>query len=72
MSQHTRRWDTAFKAGQEDHRKKMLANYDSWRRGMDAAGNKGNIFDIADLAVRQVLHGTPTGQPHETKPKKET
>ena len=62
----------AFLDGRDDHKREMQANYDSWVRAMEAEGNVGNIFQIARVAIRQVIYGNQTGSPPDaTPPKKE-
>ena len=62
----------AFLDGRDDHKREIQANFDKWKRAMEAQGNTGSIFDIAQLAIRQVLYGNQTGSPPDaTPPKKE-
>lgn len=60
-------YNKGFDAGYKAAMSEMRANYDNWRRStQNANALTTSIGSIADLAVRQVIYGNPTGTaPHE-------
>lgn len=51
-------FDAGVKAKTDD----IQSNYDSWRRACESRGISGQLFAIADLAVRQVIYANEQGR----------
>jgi hypothetical protein len=58
-----------FNAGVKSEVDRVRSDYDKWHRAAEAAGLSGREFDITNLAVRQIVFGTETGNPDAAKKK---
>lgn len=63
-------YEKGFADGVEHHAKEIRANYDSWMRARERHNMTGTVYQLQELAVRQVIYGNETGTPpHETHEK---
>ena len=73
MAKNNTTWVNGYEAGYKTAKVEMSSNYDAWKRARERAGMTGTVYELQDLAVRQVIYGNETGTRNdETQTTEET